>query len=205
MSGLATAGGGVDAAAGGAGAAERGGAGPELRSAVPPDQTSGVGARVGGVLDAPECLEAWIRAVGLARRAVRIMAFRWDLPLLNGALHQACRRGVPVRILVSWHDHWFPDSQLPLLELARDGGLEVRCHRTSRLHAKWLLADSTLVLGSCDFREVNQQYLERSVRLELSGFLCVGEEAAFGALFRAGERFAGEADARAAWVPGPER
>ena len=95
-------------------------------------------------------------------------------------------------MLVSWRDNWFPADQLPLLQLVRASGVEIRGHRAARLHAKWLLADSTLILGSCDFTEASQQHLERGVRLELDGGLREEQEAEFDDLFRTGERFTEE-------------
>ena len=33
------------------------------------------------------------------------------------------------------------------------------------MHAKWLIVDAVLVVGSCNFTEASQAYLERGVRL----------------------------------------
>ena len=44
-------------------------------------------------------------------------------------------------------------------------GCEVRAWKKGRLHAKWLIADAVLVVGSCNFTEASQANLERGVRL----------------------------------------
>ena len=77
----------------------------------------------------------------------------------------------------------------PRLQLMRTSGTEVHWHRAARLHAKWLMADSTLILGSCNFTEASQRNLERSVRLEFGAWMQGELEAEYDVLFHGGERF----------------
>ena len=73
--------------------------------------------------------------------------------------------------------------------MMRASGAEVHWHRAARLHAKWLLADGTLIMGSCNFTEASQRNLERNVRLELGAWTQAELEEEYNTLFQAGERF----------------
>ena len=78
-------------------------------------------------------------------------------------------------------------NQRPRLQLLRASGVEVRGHKAARLHAKWMLADGFLILGSCNFTEASQRNLERNVRLELGSAARELQEAEYDALFQQGE------------------
>ena len=80
-------------------------------------------------------------------------------------------------------------NQRTLLQLLRNHGAEIRGHCPSRMHAKWWLADSTLVVGSCNFTKASQANCERGVRLAVDERTRDDLEQEFEALFSAGQRF----------------
>ena len=67
---------------------------------------------------------------------------------------------------------------------------DVRAWKKGRLHAKWLIADAVLVVGSCNFTEASQANLERGVHfLGLPAREIAGEIADFDAYFTQRAKF----------------
>ena len=69
--------------------------------------------------------------------------------------------------MYSYADRNQTKNQESRLQALRSVGCQVRGWCGSRLHAKWLLADSVFVVGSCNFSEASAANLERGVRLFL--------------------------------------
>ena len=94
---------------------------------------------------------AYRRELRLARGDV-MMAMAYFLPTrgLRGALLQAARSGVRVRLLIQgrveyWWAHW---AQQALVSELVDGGIEIYEYRKSFLHAKVLCVDDWVTIGS---------------------------------------------------------
>ena len=72
----------------------------------------------------------------------------------------------------------------------RAKGCDIRAWALGRLHAKWMIADDVIVVGSCNSTESSQNNLERGVRLRRLTAEAIGEEiATFDAYFERGVRF----------------
>ena len=92
--------------------------------------------------------EEWKRAIRAAKRAVRIAAFTFDLQDVVDACVDARRREVEVKLMYSYADRNTTKNQESRLQALRSVGCQVRGWRGSRLHAKWLLADTVFVVGA---------------------------------------------------------
>ena len=124
-----------------------------------------------------------------AKRAVRIAAFTFDLQAVADACMEARRREVEVKLMYSHSDRNTTKNQQSRLQALRSVGCQVRGWRGSRLHAKWLIADAVLVVGSCNFSEASAANVERGVRLFLSPQDQKEEEEVFDQYFAMGLPF----------------
>ena len=116
-------------------------------------------------MNAGDTQARWIAAIGQAQVLIRISCFTFDSPTVVAALLSARARGVEVKLIFSDRDRGLTRNQEPRLQQLRAAGAEVRAHTAARLHTKWMLADSTLVLGSTNFTEASQGNVERSVAI----------------------------------------
>jgi len=96
---------------------------------------------------------------------VMVACFTFDHPDVVGYLEQARTRGLLVRVLFSGRDKALANNQTPRLQRLRACGCEVRAHKKSRLHAKVLLTEQVVVLGSCNFTSASLANTERGVLL----------------------------------------
>ena len=110
--------------------------------------------------------EEWHRAIDSASDAVRLACFTFDLQSVIDRLKRARRRSVAVKLMFSGGaDRNLTRNQTLRLQELRQLGCDVRAWTKTRMHAKWLIADAVLVVGSCNFTEASQTNLERGVRL----------------------------------------
>ena len=93
--------------------------------------------------------------------------------------------------MFSHQDRTLTRNQMLRLQELRSVGCDVRAWTRGRMHAKWLIADAVLVVGSCNFTEASQTNLERGVRLRGLPAEEVAEEIAdFEAYFDQCQKFA---------------
>ena len=118
-----------------------------------------------GFLTAHRTLEEWARACEEAESYVMVACFTFDHPDVVGYLEQARTRGLLVRVLFSGRDKALANNQTPRLQRLRACGCEVRAHKKSRQHAKVLLTERAVVLGSCNFTSASMANTERGVLL----------------------------------------
>ena len=109
--------------------------------------------------------EEWHRAIDAATEAVRLACYTFDLPSVVDRLKAARKRSVAVRLMFSHQDRTLTRNQMLRIQELRGVGCDVRAWKRGRMHAKWLIADAVLVVGSCNFTEASQTNLERGVRL----------------------------------------
>ena len=107
----------------------------------------------------------WHRAIDSAAEAVRIGCFTFDLWSVLERLKRARQRGVAVQLMFNNSDKSLTRNQTLRLQELRGVGCDVRSWRNGSLHAKWLITDAVIVVGSCNFTEASQSNLERGVRL----------------------------------------
>ena len=93
---------------------------------------------------------------------MRIACFTFDNPSVVGALLRARTRGVEVKLMFSHRDRGMTRNQESRLQQIRAAGGHVRGLDTPRLHAKWMLADATLIVGSTNFTEASLSNVERA-------------------------------------------
>ena len=135
--------------------------------------------------------EEWHRAIDAATEAVRLACYSFDLPSVVDRLKSARRRSVVVRLMFSHQERTLTRNQMLRLQELRGVGCDVRAWTRGRMHAKWLIADAVLVVGSCNFTEASQPNLERGVRLRGLPAAEVAEEIAdFEAYFDQCQKFA---------------
>ena len=101
-----------------------------------------------------------------AESYVYVACFTLDHPAVVGYLEQARSRGLTVRIVFSGRDRALTNNQGPRLQRLRACGCEVRWHKGSRLHAKVLMTEREIVIGSCNFTTASLANAERGVRLQ---------------------------------------
>ena len=109
--------------------------------------------------------EEWHRAIDAATEAVRLACYTFDLPSVVDRLKAARKRSVAVRLMFSHQDRTLTRNQMLRLQELRGVGCDVRAWKRGRMHAKWLIADAVLVVGSRNLTEASQANLERGVRL----------------------------------------
>ena len=116
-------------------------------------------------LTAQGTLGEWSRACEKAESYVMVACFTFDHPAVVGYLELARTRGLLVRVLFSGRDKALTNNQGPRLQRLRACGCEVRAHKGSRLHAKVMLTEQVVVLGSCNFTTSSVANAERGVLL----------------------------------------
>ena len=94
-----------------------------------------------------------------------VACFTFDHPQVVDSLLAARERGVTVRVMFSQRDRNTTNNQGAQLQRLRGCGCEVRGHRSSRQHAKVLMTEREIVLGSCNFTEASLANSERGVLL----------------------------------------
>ena len=141
-------------------------------------------------LSAGETLTEWGRACQEAESYVYVACFTYDHPRVTAMLEEARRRGLTVQLVFSGRDKNTTNSQIPRLQQLRACGAEVRAHKGSRLHAKVLLTEREILIGSCNFTSASQANVERGVRLQdLSEATAIAQKEWFGRLFGAAQPF----------------
>ena len=141
-------------------------------------------------LSAHGALEEWARACLEAESYVYVACFTFDHPAVVGYLEQARGRGLTVRIVFSGRDRGLTNNQGPRLQRLRACGCEARAHKGSRLHAKVLMTEREIVIGSCNFTTASLANFERGVRLQqLSEQELIAEKEWYEKLFEAAAPF----------------
>jgi phosphatidylserine/phosphatidylglycerophosphate/cardiolipin synthase-like enzyme len=142
-------------------------------------------------VDAPQSAVQWIQRIGAATRSVHCAFFTFDLPELVEALVFARSRGVAVLCLLD-RQQTMSGSCLnvrPAIQQLIAHGVVVKLHRQRRLHAKWLLADKFLIVGSCNATKASQGNEERGVVVQMSASDLIAELARFNLLFDSATAF----------------
>ncbi|CAK0835569.1 unnamed protein product [Prorocentrum cordatum] len=141
-------------------------------------------------LSASETLAAWARACGEAESYVYVACFTFDQPGVVNYLEAARARGLTVRLVFSGRDKALTNNQGPRLQRLRACGCEVRAHKGSRLHAKVMMTEREIVLGSCNFTTASLGNVERGASLqELSEETVLEQKEWFEQLFEAASPF----------------
>ena len=127
-------------------------------------------ARVGRGVDvdfltAYRSLEEWARACREAENYVMVACFTLDHPAVIAYLEQVRARGVAVRVLYSGRGEALTIVQAPRLRRLRACGCEVRAHVGAPLHAKVMLTEQVVVLGSGNRTAAGEAHSERGVSL----------------------------------------
>ena len=137
----------------------------EVRQLQAQAATASLGKATVDFLSATETLHEWRRACGAAESYVYVACFTFDHPQVVTSLLAARERGVTVRVMFSQRDRGTTNNQGARLQRLRGCGCEVRGHRSSRQHAKVLMTEREIVLGSCNFTEASLANSERGVLL----------------------------------------
>ena len=174
----------------------RAGAGRGLVDAAPPPAGPAAAAappvpRSVTFASAANTLGAWIRIIGEARETVRVVCFTFDAESFVSALLQARGRDVPVKLIFSGRDRHLTRNQEPRLQQLRASGCQVRAYQRVRCHAKVVICDDWIVVGSCNLTEASQGNVERSVVLEMNSEERELNERWFEALFDSASPFDG--------------
>ena len=123
------------------------------------------------VTDAPETLDKWLRALSDCERYAFVLAYTFDVGAVVEALIRARNRGADVRVLLDRNQALNDTTRnlIPaVIRLARHG-VKVRLLLRRRQHAKALLTDKALVLGSTNWTDAAQHNVERGAALRLFG------------------------------------
>ena len=138
------------------------------------------------LMGAGETLECWLDVINQATTRIGVLAFTFDLPEVLHALLRAQRRGCDVILIVD-ETHCLSRStrlQNPALAELADGGVNVYMRRgvdrtTARrkaavrrghCHAKFLMNEKDIVIGSCNFTRSSLQNVEVATRVCLSAY-----------------------------------
>ena len=116
-------------------------------------------------LEAASSMEEWGRVIASARSEVRLLCYTFDHDAVVRALVDARRRHVRVKMLYSHQDRRSCKNQSQCCQELVAAGCHVRGHKGPRCHAKWILGDDVLVLGSTNFSNASQLNVERGVRM----------------------------------------
>ena len=116
-------------------------------------------------LTAFRSLEEWARACREAENYVMVACFTLDHPAIVAYLEQVRARGVVVRVLYSGRDEAMTLLQVPRLRRLRACGCEIRGHVGAPLHAKVMLTEQVVVLGSGNRTAAGEAHSERGVSL----------------------------------------
>ena len=117
------------------------------------------------ITDAPGAVSEWIQMIRDAMQNIGILAYTFDLagdilsPVAD-ALCAARQRGVDVRIVIdaACGKGTSMRNLRPAMQRLIRYGIRVRTsHGRKRLHAKVLLADRKLPIGSCNWSENSQK------------------------------------------------
>ena len=166
--------------------AEASGLRSEVRRLRAEVATAGLGKATVDFLPTADTLREWGRACRAAESYVHVVCFTFDHPQVVGYLEQARGRGLTVKVLFSFKDKGTTTNQGARLQTLRGRGCEIRGHRGSRLHAKVLMTEREMILGSCNFTTASMNNVERSVLLqELSEETLVSQRDWFEQLFDA--------------------
>ena len=116
-------------------------------------------------LTAYRSLEEWARACREAENYVMVACFTLDHPAVVAYLEEVRARGVVVRVLYSGRGEAGTLLQAPRLRRLRACGCEVRAHVGAPLHAKVMLTEQVVVLGSGNRTAAGEAHSERGVSL----------------------------------------
>ena len=117
-------------------------------------------------LSAGGTLNTWCQLCREATRHIYIACFTFAQPQVALALEEARARDIAVRVLVSGFDLDLSESQGLQLERLKSCGCEARAYFERRLHAKVLMTEREIVIGSCNFTTASLANTERGVRLQ---------------------------------------
>ena len=120
-------------------------------------------------MGAHETFDRWVAEIKAARGYVLIIAFTFDLFQVVDALTEARRRlGPEVRAIFDKNmlNSNQTRNQRPAAIQLRANGVKIRTGPSGRVHAKVLLTDSTIMLGSTNWAAASQQNEEWSVAIE---------------------------------------
>ena len=141
-------------------------------------------------VSAAETLTQWRELCSEAESFIYIACFMFDLPNVVTMLEMARKRGVTVRLIFSDRDRAQATNQAPALQQLRGRGCEIRSHKGQRLHAKWLMTERGILLGSTNFTSASQRNMERGVVLTgLSEAEMLAEQGWFERLFDNAAKF----------------
>jgi hypothetical protein len=129
-------------------------------------------------LTAGATLEEWSRAIVSSVGSIRLACFTFDLPAAVEKLQEARKRDVVVKLFFSYNDRLQTKNQIAQLQVLRSCGCSIRAWRGCRMHAKWLLTERVLILGSCNFSTCSQRNVERGCRISGLGADEIADEAA---------------------------
>jgi phosphatidylserine/phosphatidylglycerophosphate/cardiolipin synthase-like enzyme len=162
----------------------------------PSEGVQGFG-EVVAIADAAGAIPHWLRMIREAKTGIRMLAFTFDLggtdlvPVAD-ALVVARKREIPIDIVIDrvWGKGTTMKNLRPtVLRLIRYG---VRVRLTpgpKRLHAKIMLADNFMSIGSCNWTANSQFQTERVAILKLSGREAEREATIIDGLFAAGSEW----------------
>jgi phosphatidylserine/phosphatidylglycerophosphate/cardiolipin synthase-like enzyme len=130
------------------------------------------------ITDARGAVSRWIGMIQETMIAIRILAYTFDLAgadldLVSRALTHARERRVPVTIVVDkgWGKGTSMRNLRPTILRLMQHGAKVRTSSGSkRLHAKILLADHLMSIGSANWTLSSQGQIERIAILKLPGW-----------------------------------
>ena len=128
--------------------------------------TAALGKATVDFLPALETLHEWERACRAAESYVYVACFTFDQPAVAEALVRARMRGLTVNLMYSGKDKQLTYNQAPKLQRLRSSGCGVRAHQGNRQHAKVLMTEREMILGSCNFTTASQGNIERGVLLQ---------------------------------------
>ena len=141
-------------------------------------------------VSAAETLTLWAVLCSEAESYIYIACFTFDLSKVVTMLEAARRRGVTVRLIFSSRDRKLAPNQIPCLQQLRSRGCEIHEHKGSRLHAKWLMTERGVLLGSTNFTGASQSNVERGVLLTgLTEREMRAEQGWYEQLFESGTKF----------------
>ena len=161
-----------------------------------PSEGQGFG-EVVAIADAAGAIPHWLQMIREAKTGIRMLAFTFDLggtdlePVAD-ALVVARKRDVPVDVVIDrvWGAGITMKNLRPTVLRLNRYGVRVRLSAGSkRLHAKILLADNFLSIGSCNWTANSQFQTERVAIIKLSGREAEREATFIDGLFAAGNEW----------------
>ena len=95
-----------------------------------------------------------------------------------------------MHIVSSGRDKMQAKNQAPRMQQLSSRGCEIRAHQGQRLHAKWLMTERAILLGSTKFTKASQSNVERGVVLTgLDEETIASQQHWFDRLFKGGAKY----------------